>query len=160
MTPVVFAGSFDPVTNGHVEMIRRAQEIFGAVVVLVMNNSKKRTLFSLQERKKLLADTFKGDACIKVASAQGLLVDYMKKHQLTVLARGVRNATDWEYEDTQRAYNELFYPSLQTIFLPSSRETSFISSSSVKEAFACGADIHLLVPPCVLQALKKKKAII
>lgn len=157
MTPVVFAGSFDPITNGHVEMIRRAQAIFGAVVVLVMPNNKKKTLFSLQERKKILTETFKGDACIQIASAQGLLVDYMKKHQLTVLVRGVRNATDWEYENNQCAYNRLFYPQLQTVFLPSGVETSFISSSAVKEAFACGADVHDLVPPCVLKALKKKK---
>ena len=157
MTPVVFAGSFDPVTNGHIEMIRRAQAIFGAVVVLVMPNQKKKTWFSLQERKKLLAEVFKGEAHIKVTSAQGLLVDYMKKHQLTILVRGVRNTTDWEYENTQRAYNEIFYPQLQTLFLPAAQGTSFISSSAVKEAFTCGADVSSLVPPCVWRALKKKK---
>ena len=130
-TPVVFAGSFDPVTNGHIEIIRRAQAIFGAVVVLVMPNHSKQTLFSLEERKALLQEVFKECAYIKVASAQGLLVDYMRKHQLTILVRGVRSSADWEYENTNRAYNQLFYPALQTVFLPAGAETSFISSSAV-----------------------------
>lgn len=155
-TPVVFAGSFDPVTNGHIEIIRRAQSIFGAVVVLVMPNHNKQTLFSLQERKQLLEEVFKDCAYIKVAAARGLLVDYMKNHQLTVLVRGVRNGTDWEYENTNRVYNEMFYPSLQTVFLPASAENIYISSSAVKEAFAAGADIGTLVPPCVKKALEKK----
>ena len=154
--PVVFAGSFDPVTNGHISIIRRAQKIFGAVVVLIMPNHNKQTLFSLQERKELLEEVFKANASVQVASAQGLLVDYMKNHQLTVLVRGIRNNSDWEYENTNRTYNQLFYPQLETVFLPADGETASVSSSAVKEAFACGADICALVPPCVLSALKKK----
>jgi len=159
ITPVVFAGSFDPVTNGHIEIIRRAQEIFGAVIVLVMPNVNKQTLFSLEERKELLEEVFKGCSYIKVAKAQGLLVDYMKNHQLTILVRGVRNSADWEYENTNRAYNQLFYPQLQTVFLPADGESAFISSSSVKEAFFSGADIRSLVPSCALKALEKKRSL-
>lgn len=157
--PVVFAGSFDPVTNGHIEVIRRAQKIFGAVVVLVMPNHNKQTLFSLQERKALLEEVFKGCASVQVDSAQGLLVDYMKNHQLTVLVRGIRNNADWEYENKNRTYNQLFYPQLETVFLPADAETAAVSSSLVKESFACGTDIRTLVPPCVLAALEKKRSL-
>lgn len=157
-TPVVFAGSFDPVTNGHIEIIRRAQAVFGAVVVLVMPNHNKQTLFSLSERKQLLEEVFKGCAYIQVASAEGLLVDYMKNHQLTVLVRGIRNSADWEYENKNRAYNELFYPQLQTVFLPADEKNACISSSAVKEAFVAGADVQKLVPACVRNALKRKRS--
>ena len=154
--PVVFAGSFDPVTNGHIEIIRRAQRIFGEVLVLVMPNGQKQTLFSLQQRKRLLETVFKKEKHIKVGAAEGLLVMYMKKHHLTVLVRGIRNSVDLEYENSARAYNEQLYPSLETVFLPSSLLTSFISSSAVKEAFFCGADVSKWLPSCSLEALKKK----
>lgn len=156
LTPVVFAGSFDPVTNGHVQLVRRAQAIFGAVIVLVMPNGKKQTLFSLQERKRLLKEAFKNDPQIKVDAARGLLVDYMKQHGLKLLVRGIRNATDLEYENTALAYNQLFYPDLKTVFLPAEPGVSFISSSAVKEAFSYGADISALVPTCVVAALRRK----
>ena len=156
LTPVVFAGSFDPVTNGHVQLVRRAQAIFGAVIVLVMPNGKKQTLFSLQERKQLLEEAFKKDPQVKVDTAHGLLADYMKQHGLKLLVRGVRNATDLEYENTALAYNRLFYPDLETIFLPAEPSLAHISSSAVKEAFDYGADVSTLIPACVVVALKRK----
>lgn len=155
-TPVVFAGSFDPVTNGHVQLVRRAQAIFGAVIVLVMPNGKKQTLFSLQERKQLLQEAFKDDPQVKVDTARGLLADYMKQQGLKLLVRGIRNAADLEYENTALVYNRLFYPDLETIFLPAEPNVSHISSSAVKEAFDYGADVSALVPTCVVAALKRK----
>ncbi len=154
--PVVFAGSFDPVTNGHVEIIRRAQSIFGSVVVLVMPNAQKTPLFSLQERKALLEEVFKKDKHIKVASATGLLVNYMKKHHLTVLVRGIRNGADLSYENTARAYNQWLYPSLETVYLPATEKFAFVSSSLVKESFSYGADVRPLLPASVFSALKRK----
>lgn len=156
LTPVVFAGSFDPVTNGHIQLIRRAQAIFGAVIVLIMPNGKKQTLFSVQERKQLLEESFKNDPQIKVDTADGLLADYMKQHGLKLLVRGIRNATDWEYENTSLAYNRLFNPDLETVFLPAEPGTAHISSSAVKEAFGYGADVRAFVPSCVAAALKRK----
>ena len=156
LTPVVFAGSFDPVTNGHVQLVHRAQAIFGAVIVVVMPNGKKKTLFSLQERKQLLEETFKKDPQVKVDMAQGLLTDYMKQQGLKLLVRGIRNAADLEYENTSLAYNRFFYPDLKTVFLPAEPNMAHISSSAVKEAFDYGADVSALVPACVAAALKRK----
>ena len=156
LTPVVFAGSFDPVTNGHVQLVRRAQVIFGAVIVLVMPNGKKQTLFSLQERKQLLEEAFKNDPQVKVDAAHGLLADYMKQQGLKVLVRGIRNTADLEYENMSMAYNRSFYPDLETIFLPADVSVAHISSSAVKEAFDYGADVSAWVPAYVVAALKRK----
>jgi len=155
--PVVFAGSFDPVTNGHKDLILRARAIFGSVIVLLMPNAQKKTLFSVEERVKLLSQLFAEEEGIRIDCAEGLLADYLKKNGLTVLVRGLRNTDDFSYEMGMQAYNRLFYPSAQTVFLPARREDLYISSSAVKEAFFCGGDVSSLVPPCVLEALSRKK---
>ena len=154
--PVVFAGSFDPVTNGHLDIIRRARSIFGAVIVLVMPNHQKQTLFSLEQRVALLGQALQGQDNIQVQTATGLLTDYLQQNGLNCVVRGIRNATDLDYEQRTEAYNKLFFPAMQTVYLTASREYSFISSSAVKEAFSYGGDISSLVPPCVLEILKKK----
>ena len=153
---VVFAGSFDPVTNGHLDIIRRAREIFGAVVVLVMPNRQKKTLFSLEERAELLRKSLAGEEQITVETAEGLLTDYLKKKGLFVVVRGIRNAADLAYEEQTAFYNKRFFPSMETVFLPARAEHIYLSSSGVKEAFLYGGDITSLVPPCVVEALRQK----
>ena len=145
---VVFAGSFDPVTNGHLDIIRRAREIFGAVVV--------KTLFSLEERAELLRKSLAGEEQITVETAEGLLTDYLKKKGLFVVVRGIRNAADLAYEEQTAFYNKRFFPSMETVFLPARAEHIYLSSSGVKEAFLYGGDITSLVPPCVVEALRQK----
>lgn len=155
MKPVVFSGSFDPVTNGHLDLIKRARAIFGAVVVVVFHNAQKQTRFTVQERVALLKEALSGEENITVDSAEGLLADYMESHGYTTIVRGLRSAHDWNYERTNAYFNKRFYPAVETVFLPADEKHQFISSSAVKEAAAYGADITDLVPPCVAKALKK-----
>lgn len=155
--PVVFAGTFDPVTNGHKDLILRARDIFGAVIVLLIPNAQKKTLFSVQERVELLSQLFEKEQGVRIDCAEGLLADYLKKNGLTVLVRGIRNADDFSYEMGLQEYNKLFYPQAQTVFLPARKADLYISSSAVKEAFFYGGDVSSLVPPCVLKALSLKK---
>ncbi|MBO5911075.1 MAG: pantetheine-phosphate adenylyltransferase [Elusimicrobiaceae bacterium] len=155
MKPVVFSGSFDPVTNGHLDLIKRARAIFGAVVVVVFHNAQKQTKFTVQERIALLQETLKGEENITVDSAEGLLSDYMQAHGYTTVVRGLRSAHDWNHERTNAYFNKRFYPALETVFLPADEKYQFISSSAVKEAAAYEADIADLVPPCVAKRFKK-----
>jgi pantetheine-phosphate adenylyltransferase len=154
--PVVFAGSFDPVTNGHLDIIRRARAIFGAIVVLVADNAQKKTLFTVSERVELLKNVLSKEKNVQVDSTKGLLVNYLKKKGLKVLVRGVRGAEDIPHEMTNAHYNNYFYPKAETVFLPCPPQSAFISSSAVKEAFFYGADISGLVPEQVVKALKSK----
>ena len=155
MKPVIFSGSFDPVTNGHLDLIKRARAVFGAVVVVVFHNAQKQTKFTVQERVALLKEALSGEENITVDSAEGLLADYMQAHGYTTVVRGLRSAHDWNHERTNAYFNKRFFPALETVFLPADEKYQFISSSAVKEAAAYGADITDLVPPCVAKALKK-----
>ena len=155
MKPVVFSGSFDPVTNGHIDLIKRARAIFGAVVVVVFHNGAKQAHFSVKERVALLKEALAGEENITVDSAQGLLADYMKAHNYTTVVRGLRSAHDWNHERTNAYFNKSFYPQLETVFLPANEKYQFLSSTAVKEAAAHGADVSSWVPPCVQKALKK-----
>ncbi len=155
MKPVVFSGSFDPVTNGHIDLIKRARAIFGAVVVVVFRNAEKQGRFTVQERINLLKQSLSGEANITVECAEGLLADYMRQHGYTTVVRGLRSAHDWNYERTNAYFNKALYPDLETIFLPADEKYQFISSSAIKEAALQGADVSAWVPACVVQALKK-----
>ncbi|MBP5403899.1 MAG: pantetheine-phosphate adenylyltransferase [Elusimicrobiaceae bacterium] len=154
MKAVVFPGSFDPVTNGHLDLIRRACAIFGEVVVLVLPNAAKKTRFSLQERIDFLKESLAQDKNVRVEGSQGLLVDYMKKNGYTTVVRGIRNAHDWNPERTNVYFNKQLYPQLETVFLPAGEEYQFISSTAIKEAAAGGADVSPWVPACVAKELK------
>ena len=156
MKPVVFPGSFDPVTNGHLDLILRARDIFGEVRVLVLTNTAKKPLFSIQERVDLLKQALGGQQRISVDSAPGLLVHYLQKNELSVIVRGLRGPADWEHEAANAYFNHHLYPAAHTIFLPSTAQWQFISSSAVKEAWASGGDISAWVPACVKKALEQK----
>ena len=154
MKPVVFSGSFDPVTNGHLDLIKRARTIFGAVRVVVFNNAHKQTRFTVEERVSFLQQALAGEENITIDHFDGLLTDYMKQNGFTTVLRGLRSAHDWNHERTNAHFNKRFYPQVETVFLPADEKFLFISSSAVKEAASFGADISDWVPPCVAKALQ------
>lgn len=158
MKPVkaVYAGSFDPVTNGHIDIIARAAKLFGALTVLVMKNDTKTPLFSVQERVEFLTRAVQNIPGVSVEAADGLLADYARTHEVQILVRGLRGAADIEPEFCAAYYNKKFYPEAETVFLPTRADLQYVSSSAVKEAVKAGGDISGVVPPFVAQALKEK----
>lgn len=153
-----YPGSFDPITNGHVEVAVRALKLFDEVVVLIANNNDKRFFFSAEERVKIAEESFKklGLERIKVQQTSGLVVEYAKEIGAVALIRGLRAVTDFEYEFQLAAINEFIAPDMEMVFLMSRREEAFISSSNIKELYSHGADITGLVPSPVLDAFKAK----
>lgn len=153
---VIYAGSFDPVTNGHLDIIKRAREIFGKVIVAVLDNTSKKGLFTVEERKALLHEVLDGMEGIEVDSFDGLLVEYAKKKNCKVVVRGLRSATDYFSEYTLAMANKNYKDSIETVFLLSSNENLFVSSSLAKEVANFDGDTDLFVPPIVGEAMKKK----
>jgi pantetheine-phosphate adenylyltransferase len=152
----VYPGSFDPITNGHVDIILRGAEIFERVVVLVAVNSDKRTLFSTEERMALIREVFQSHPGIVVDSFEGLLVDYMRHHDIPVIIRGLRAVSDFEYEFQMALMNRKIYAGAETFFLAASEKYSYVSSRIVKEVFSLGACIQELAPPVVIDAMRSK----
>ncbi|MFS0560920.1 pantetheine-phosphate adenylyltransferase [Terribacillus sp. 179-K 1B1 HS] len=156
MTIAMYPGSFDPVTNGHVDIIQRAAAIFDKVIVAVAVNSKKKPLFDEEERIELLRQSVKHLPNVSVAKAEGLTVDFARKHDVKVLIRGLRAVSDFESEMQISGINRHLQPGLETLFITADSAYSFLSSSIVKEAASFGADISKLVPPPVQEAIKQK----
>jgi pantetheine-phosphate adenylyltransferase len=152
----IYAGSFDPVTYGHIDLIKRAQEIFSEVIVAVAHNPHKKPLFNVSERvdmlKKATAD-FKG---VIIDNFDGLVVDYVRKKKTKVLIRGLRMISDFEYEFQMALTNRKLSPDIETIFLMPQESYSYLSSKLLKEAASLGADLSSFVPDFVEKALKKK----
>lgn len=154
----VYAGSFDPVTNGHLDIIRRARTVFGALTVLVIPNGTKNPLFSLEERVDLLRRALAGEQGVAVQAAPGgLLTDWMREHGFRVIVRGLRGTADVDHELANAYYNFSFFPEAETVFFPARAELAYVSSSAVREAFRYGADVSRWVPPCVAEKLQNKK---
>lgn len=154
----IYPGSFDPLTNGHVDIILRANKIFDKIVVLVANNSSKNNyLFSLDEREEMIKETFKNNKNIIVMKTTGLVVDIAKEIGSNILIRGLRAVTDFENEFQIHEINKFLSPSLEMIYLMSNKEQTFVSSSNIKEIFFQGQDVSSLVPAPVLKRLKEKK---
>ena len=156
MIKTVYAGSFDPVTNGHIDIIARAAKLFGGVTVLVMKNDQKTPLFSIDERLAFLRKATAHLSGVTVETAQGLLADYAKKNNVQILVRGLRGVADMEPEFCAAHFNKQFCPTAETVFLPARPELARISSSALKEAARAGADISAFVPPDVAKALAQK----
>lgn len=157
MSRAIYAGSFDPVTLGHLDIIKRSSEIFDEVIVGVLNNSAKSPLFSAEERVKMLEDAIIGIDNCRVVAFSGLLVDFAKEMDTNVVVRGLRAVTDFEYELQIAQSNRVVSPTIDTIFLTTSIEYSYLSSSTVKEYSKYGADVSAFVPENVLHMLEKKK---
>lgn len=157
MKAAIYPGSFDPVTYGHIDVIRRAAEMFDELIVSVLDNKAKTPLFSVDERVKMLQDVTKDIPNVRVDSFQGLLIDYAKKMNVHIAIRGLRAITDFEYElQIAQTNRKLSGGSLDTIFLTTSLEYAYLSSSSVKEIASFQGDIHQCVPPLIEERVHEK----
>lgn len=157
MKIAVYPGSFDPITNGHLEIIRRAMNLFDQVIVLLAVNPGKKYTYSVEERLELIRGAVKGMPHVNVDVNYGLSVQYAKEKGAIALVRGLRAVSDFEYEFTLSAGNEFIDGSIDTVFFMSRAESTFISSSTVKELSENGVDVSKLVPPNVAEFLHKQK---
>ena len=150
MKRAVYSGSFDPMTNGHLDIIKRAADVFDELIVSVLNNKSKTPLFSVSERVKILEEATKDIPNVKVDSFSGLLIDYAKEKDVHVIVRGLRAITDFEYELQIAQTNRILSGGdVDTVFFNTSLEYSYLSSSSVKEIASFGGDITQCVPDFV-----------
>ncbi len=152
----VYPGSFDPVTNGHCDVVWRGLELFDEVIVAVAKNGAKDPLFTMEERLEMLAETFKDGPNIQVDSFDGLLVDYAVKRGARAILRGLRAVSDFEYEFQLALMNRKLNKHVQTVFLMTGLRWIFISSSIIKEAARFGGDTRGMVPDIVCEKLKGK----
>ncbi len=157
MKSAIYPGSFDPVTYGHLDIIKRAAMVFDELIVSVLNNKAKTPLFSVEERVKMLREATKDIPNVKVESFSGLLIDYAKQKNIHVTIRGLRAVTDFEYELQIAQTNSKFSGGdLDTMFLTTSLEYAYLSSSTVREIAYYGGDISQCVPPHVVTMIKEK----
>lgn len=152
----IYPGTFDPVTYGHIDLIKRAQEIFPDLIVAVAHNPHKKPLFSVKERVALLKRATEGFEGVEVCDFDGLVVDYARKHKIRVLIRGLRMISDFEYEFQMALTNRKLSPDIETIFLMPQESYSYLSAKLLKEAVSLGADLSCFVPDFVDKALKNK----
>lgn len=152
----VYPGTFDPITNGHADILRRALSLFDRVVVALATNPRKQPLFSLRERTRMIRQTFAGESRIEVDSFNGLLVDYVRRRGAKFVIRGLRAVADFEYEFQFAHMNRQLAPEVETIFLMTNEDNFFVSSSLVREVAQMGGNIARVVPPVVAASLKKK----
>lgn len=152
----VCPGSFDPVTNGHLDIIKRGSNVFDTLYVVVLNNSSKNPLFTVQERIELLKQVTESIPNVVVESYSGLLMEYAKQKQASAILRGLRAVSDFEYEMQITSVNRVLDKEIETLFMMTNNQYSFLSSSIVKEVAKYGGNISELVPPVVKEALSKK----
>ncbi len=156
MKRAIYPGSFDPVTYGHIDIIERAAGIFDELIVAVLGNSAKRPLFSADERVNILKEVLGNIPNVKVESYEGLLVDFTTERQAGVIVRGLRAVTDFEYELQLAQTNKVLNNGVDTLFLTTSLEYAYLSSSTVKEVASYGGDIDKFVPPLVKKLTYEK----
>ena len=152
----IYPGSFDPVTNGHLDVIGRAARLFDRVVVAVAHNELKQPLFSPEERLSLLREATAGIPGIEVTAFRGLLVDFARECPAGVVVRGLRAISDFEFEFQMALMNRKLHPDLETCFLTPKEELTYLSSRLVKEVARLGGDVGGFVPPVVARALRRK----
>jgi pantetheine-phosphate adenylyltransferase len=152
----IYPGSFDPVTNGHLDIIERGLTLFDKIIVTILENPAKKSLFTISERIELLEESLKNMGNIEIASYGGLLVDYAIQRDAHAILRGMRAVSDFEYEFQMALMNRKLNRDVQTVFLMTGLRWIFTSSSIIKEAVQFGGDIESMVPPVVYEKLKEK----
>jgi pantetheine-phosphate adenylyltransferase len=153
---VVYPGSFDPITNGHLDLIQRALKIFDHIVVAVATNAFKKSLFTIEERMEMIRGSLADQPNVSIDSFDGLLVKYAKARKARAILRGLRAVTDFEYEFQLAMMNRRLEPEIETVFLMTGLRWVFLSSSILKEAAIHGGDIEGMVPEIVFQKLREK----
>ncbi len=156
MRVAVYPGSFDPITNGHVDVLERSSKIFDRIIIAVVHNVTKNAMFTLDERVEMIRKSSAHIHNVEIDCFSGLLATYLIEKQACAIIRGLRTVTDFEYEMHMAMVNREIIPEIDTIFVTSDKNYIFISSSGVKEAAMVGANVSSMVPPVVNQALKKK----
>ena len=156
MLRAIYPGSFDPVTYGHLDIIRRSRSLADELIVGVLNNKAKTPLFSVEERVKMLEEMTKNMPGVKVVPFEGLLIDFAKEMSAGIVVRGLRAVTDFEYELQMAQTNNKLSPELETVFLTTSLEYSYLSSTIVKEVAAFGGDISQFVPEMIERRIQEK----
>ena len=157
--PVIalYPGTFDPITNGHIDLIERAGKLFSKIVVAVADSPKKHPYFSLEKRCEMAETTLQHLSNVQVVHFKGLLVDFAQHHQATVILRGLRAVSDFEYEVQLAGMNKQLSPNIETLFISASTQYAFVSSSLVREISNLGGDVSEFVQPAVEKALKTPK---
>ena len=145
----VYPGSFDPLTNGHVDIIRRGIRLFDRIVVAILVNVEKSPLFSMQARVEIVRDVFRDEPNVEVDTFEGLLVDYARKRQADVIVRGLRALSDFETEFQMALLNRRLSPAIETVFMMPAEQYTYISSRLIKEVFSLGGRVSGLVPEIV-----------
>ncbi len=156
MRRAMYPGSFDPLTNGHLDIISRAAEVVDELVVAVVCNPSKSPLFSLEERCDILKECLKSLPNVRVGAFEGLLVDYLRQQKVNFIVKGLRAVSDFEIEFQMALLNRKLAPEIDTIFLMTSAKHAFLSSSAIKEIAKLGGDVSDLVPPYVDECLRRK----
>lgn len=157
MRIAIFPGSFDPLTNGHVDIIERSARIFDRVVVAVLTNAAKTPLFSVDERLAIIRETFAGRDNVDADEFGGLLVDYARARNASVIVRGLRGIADFEYELTMAMMNRHLDAGVETMFMMPSEQYTYVSSRLIKEVMSLGGSVTGLVPPLVERRLQEKR---
>jgi pantetheine-phosphate adenylyltransferase len=156
MIKAIYPGSFDPITNGHLDIIKRASNIFDKVVVVIAENARKKSFFSIEEKRDMIINAVKGLDGIEVQLFNGLLIECVRANKANVIIRGMRAISDFEYESQFALINKKMAPEIETIFMVTSTEYSYLNSSIVKEIASFNGCIRDLVPEYVAEKLKEK----
>ena len=156
MRVAIYPGTFDPITNGHLDLVKRASRLFDKIIVAVSNNPQKCPLFSLEERKRLVKETIVGLNNVDVDSFDGLLVEYAKSKGASAVIRGLRAVSDFEYEFQMALMNRKLMPEIEAVYLMPSEEYTYINSTIAKEVAGLGGRVDCFLPKVVVKALKEK----
>jgi len=155
-TLAIYPGSFDPLTNGHVDIISRGARLFDRIVVAILKNAEKQPLFTTDERVEIARAVFKQQRNVEVDTFDGLLVDYVERRKAQVIVRGLRAVSDFEFEFQMALMNQRLNPHIETVFMMPAEQYTYISSRLIKEVFSLGGRVHGLVPELVEERLREK----
>jgi pantetheine-phosphate adenylyltransferase len=155
-TLAIYPGSFDPLTNGHVDIISRGARLFDRIVVAILKNAEKQPLFSTDERVEIARSVFMQQRNVEVDTFDGLLVDYVERRKAQAIVRGLRAVSDFEFEFQMALMNQRLNPHIETVFMMPAEQYTYISSRLIKEVFSLGGRVHGLVPELVEERLREK----